>query len=125
MARWHKQLRAATFTDDGEAPMISGGQLGLLQYRRKKARVRRGSIGAQSHAGMGRTEEGETGSDDGPGNSGERRRCGRWRGPKAEREGEVCSVWMRGHRGEKEGRAALHPFFIGAAAMRRGGKRNR
>jgi hypothetical protein len=66
-------------TVDGEATHAAsgGGRLGLLQYRRKKARVRRSSIGARSRVGTGRTEEGKTGSDGGPRNGEERRRCGR------------------------------------------------
>jgi hypothetical protein len=109
--RWRKQLWAAAFTGGGGAPVIGGGRLGLLQYWRKKARVRRGSIGAQSCTGVGRTEEGKIGSDDGLGNGEERRRCGHWRRPEAEREGEVWSTWMRGHGGEKEHRVVLHPFY--------------
>jgi hypothetical protein len=70
------RLRAAAFELE-KAPVIGGGRLGLLQCRRKKARVRRGSIGARSRVGTGRTEEGKTGSDGGPRNGEERRRCGR------------------------------------------------
>jgi hypothetical protein len=68
MVRWRKLLRAVVFTSGREAPVIGGGRLGLLQYRRKKARVRRGSIGARSRAGMGHTDEGKTDGDDGPRN---------------------------------------------------------
>jgi hypothetical protein len=76
----------------------------FLQYRRVKGRVRRGSIGTRSRTGAERTEEGEIGGNGGPGSGEERRRCGHWRGPEAEREG--CSWWGRGERrvGPADGR---------------------
>jgi hypothetical protein len=73
--------------------------------------VRHDFIGARSRAGVGRTEEGKTNGDGGLGSGEEWRRCGRWCGPKAETEGEVCLAWMRGHEGEKACRATLRPFY--------------